>query len=97
MNYIILQPTDMLVERIPDYFSKVDDDKIDLTLPKDQTVEVGIIIFIGKEIDLAWKDKLVYYHKGPATFVPLKGVGDFDLVTESLRIIVRLDQDKNNY
>lgn len=97
MQNIILQPTDMLVERIEDYFSKPTDRKLDLTLPKDQSIEVGIIRIIGKEIDLAWKDKIVYYHKGMATFVPLKGIGDFDLVTESLTLVVRLDQNKNKY
>ncbi len=94
---IILQPTDMLVKRIEDYFSKTDDDKINLTLPKDQNTEVGIIYFIGEKIDPQWMDKLVYYHKGVSTFIPLKGIGDFDLVTESLRLVVRLDQDKNKY
>lgn len=96
-NKIILNPTDMLVKRLDDYYTKPDQDKINLTLEKDQSVEVGIIVYVGSEILPTWIGKLVYYHKGVSTFIPLSGIGDFDLVTESLRLIVRLDQSKNNY
>lgn len=95
MNDIILNPTDMLVIKIPEYYTKPDSKKINLTLEKDVTTTVGIIEYIGKDIPEEWLYKVIYYHSGIATTINVLNIGTFDLVPSSLKLLIRLDQPKN--
>ncbi len=93
MSKIILAPTDMLVERLEDYYKKDDQFVID----KDDKYIVGIITYAGVLMSKERIGKIVYYHKNIAMEINLKGIGRFDLVTESVRLLIREDQDKDNY
>lgn len=94
MQDIILNPTDMLVIRVPEYYTKPDDGKINLTLEKDVIATVGIIEHIGEKIPKEWLYKVIYYHSGVATTINVLGIGVFDLVPSSLKLLIRLDQPK---
>ena len=83
----------MLVSPIEDYYKK--DDKF--TINKDDKYIVGAIVCVGQRISKEFIGKIVYYHKNIALEINLKGIGRFDLVTESIRLLIREDQNKDNY
>lgn len=93
MKDVILNPTDLLVEPVTDYFTK----NSQFTINQNLVFDTGVIVHAGKDIDKEWVGKVVYYQKGMATVVVVKGYGKFDLFPEHSKLLVRLDQDKNNY
>ena len=96
MEDIILNPEDMLVSPLEDYYTKTNIDTINLTLKKDVNIEVGIIEHIGSEIPKDWLGKVIYYHSDVATGVNIRDYGYYWIVPVHLKILVRLDQNKNN-
>lgn len=90
---IILNKTDLLVSPLEDYYSK----NKSFATKDDKPCDVGIIEAVGSELPLETIGKVIYYHKNMATGVNLKGVGIFDLVPDHSKLLIRMDQDKNNY
>lgn len=90
-----LNPTDYLVEKVKDYY-KVKEG-IDTNVNKEDSHAVGIIVAGGEEVSEKVIGKIIYYHKNIATEVNAKGIGTFDLVTFHQKLLIRLDQTKNNY
>jgi hypothetical protein len=91
--FIKLNKEDMLVIPLTEYYtSSKDSDKLNLNMHKDETIDVGFIDHIGEDIPEEWLGKVIYYHKDVATKINLKGIGHYDLVPISLKLIVRLDQ-----
>lgn len=93
---IVLNPTNMLVTKLRDYFSKEKKD-FDTSIQKESLFEVGVIEQGGSEIPKEWIGKIIYYHKNIADVLNIKKIGTFDLVDLSHKLIVRLDQNKTNY
>ena len=90
---IVLRPDEMLVKKLEDYYKASND----FTDANSVQHAVGVIEHIGKNVDDTFLGKIIYYHLGIATEVNLKGIGLFDVVTENIMLLVRLDQTKNNY
>ena len=97
MQKILLNPTDMLVSRLSDYFTKTDKGTLDTSITKDNKFNVGIIEYIGKELSQTWIGKIIYYHKDIGMEMDVKNIGKYDLITKEVRLLIRLDQDRNNY
>ena len=94
---IELNPEDMLVTPLPDYFKKKDKTKMDTSIEEHQAFDVGIVEHIGKDLDEERVGKVIYYHSKSSEKINLKGIGKFDRVANSLKILIRTDQDINNY
>jgi len=94
MKEIVLNPTDMLVRPLPNYFTK--ESKFMVT-DKAQTFNVGFIVHGGVEIPAEWIGKVVYYHSNMATEVNLKYIGAFELITSHTKLLIRLDQNEFDY
>lgn len=90
---VILNKTDLLVSPLEDYYSK----NKSFATEKDKPCDVGIVEAVGYELPSDVVGKVIYYHSGMATGVNLKGVGIFDLVPDHSKLLIRMDQDKNNY
>lgn len=93
MDGIVLNENDILVKPVEDYFKKTDD----FTITENVNHSVGIIKHVGEKIDKSWVDKIIYYHKNIGTVINLKGIGRFDLIDNSVKLIVRMDQNSDNY
>ena len=93
---IIINPTELLVEKLEDYYKK--DNPFAVTEDgKASLYEVGVIVHSGKEIDKEWIGKVIYYEKDICTYLDLKNIGKYHLVPAEYRIMVRLDQTKEKY
>lgn len=90
---LVLNSEDMLVSRIEDYFKKDDAFKLN----KDQNYHVGIIEVVGSGLPKEWIGKIVYYHINIAPIIDVKKIGKFELVSNSIKLLIRMDQDINNY
>ena len=93
----ILEPNDMLVKSIPDYYKKADSKKLSMSTAVVEKNAVGSIQHIGKDVPEEYLGCLVYYHKNMADEVNVKGIGVFELLTPNLKFLIRKDQSITNY
>lgn len=84
----------MLVSPLTDYFTK--ESKF-MTPDKAQLFAVGIIKRGGEDIPLEWIGKVIYYHTAMGSEINIKGVGSYELIASHSKLLVRLDQDEDNY
>jgi len=95
---VVLNPKEMLVTRVHDYFTKASVNRLNTSISSDSTFDVGIIDAIGEDIPKEWENKILCYHSKMGTEIEIKGIsGKFELVSLSAKLIVRLDQDRSNY
>jgi len=93
-----LNKEDMLVIPLREYYtSSKNSEKINLSMHKDETVDVGFIDHAGEDIPEEWLGKVIYYHKDIASTINVKGIGHFDLVPLSLKLIIRLDETEKHF
>lgn len=90
-----LNPKEMLVKKLTDYYVK--EDGFSVNTSKHQPVEVGVIKHIGRGVDKERLGKVIYYMTNICESITLKGIGEFDRVKEDYKILIRHDQDENNY
>lgn len=95
MKKFELNPDDYLVERLDDYY-KVKKG-MDTNVSKEDLHAVGVIKHVGANIEDSLVGKIIYYHKNTANIVNCKGIGSYDLVPSHLKLMIRLDQTKENY
>lgn len=94
---IILNPTDMLVDPLRDYYTKVQKGAFNTSVNGEEKYHVGIIVHAGEKVQKEFIGKVIFYHKNIAMEVDFKSMGKFFVVTESLKVLIRTDQNKNNY
>lgn len=82
----------MLVSPIIDYYKKTGSFKPDSAID----YSVGTIKAIGSDLPKEIIGKVIYYHRNIATKIDLKKFGKFDLVTESLKLLIRMDETETN-
>jgi hypothetical protein len=97
MNQIELNPTDLLVTPISDYFTKVREGILNTTITKDDTYSVGIIEHVGNKLDPMIIGHIIYYHKNIGIEVNLGNLGRYNLIQWETKLLVRMDQDRDNY
>lgn len=93
MKKILLNPTDMLVSLLDDYYTK--DNSFTITEKADYSV--GVIEAVGLDLDESLIGKIIYFHRDIGEKIDLKNIGKYILVTQSMKLLIRLDQNKNNY
>lgn len=93
---IELNPEDMLVSNLPDYFKK-NQKSFDTTIKDHQMFDVGIVEHVGEKLNKDIIGKVIYFHSNLSETINLKGIGVFEKVGDSLKILIRKDQDRNNY
>jgi hypothetical protein len=84
----------MLVYPLNNYYKK---GEIDYKTQSNLNYEVGVIEHIGCDLDASILGKVIYYHINMAEKINLKNIGTYHLVSESMKLLIRFDQDKNNY
>jgi hypothetical protein len=94
---ILLEPMDMLVKDIPDYYKKADTSKLNMSTAAVEKNAVGSIQHVGEGLSKDLIGCLVYFHKNMADPVNVKGIGIFLLLTPNLKFLIRKDQSINNY
>jgi hypothetical protein len=94
---IIIEPDDMLVKKIPDYYKKADESKLNMSTARVEKNDVGSIQHVGENLSKELLGCLVYFHKDMADEVNVKGVGIFLLLTPNLKFLIRKDQSIDNY
>jgi hypothetical protein len=95
LNGIIINDEDYLVERLPDYFKKKEknfDTRIIETMP----VHVGIIKKAGKNISQEVEGNVLYYMSDIADRIEIKNIGNFELVNDKHKYLIRTDEDSTN-
>lgn len=97
LESLVLNPTDMLVEKVSDYLTKTEKGKLNTSVALDAKFDVGIIHKVGESLPKEWESKILYYHKSLGNQIDVKGIGNFELVNDSSKLMVRLDKNKNNY
>jgi len=83
----------MLVKHLPDYYTK--GKQFQENIKRDY--EVGTIVAVGLEVSQDVIGKVIYYRQNLATHIQLKNIGNYDLVTPNLVLLIRADQDEKNY
>lgn len=99
MDQIVLNPDQFLVSELPNYFKKKDASKVSMDAAEFNNFKVGIIKHVGKNYQQAgYVGKVIYFKEGMSTpLITVKGIGDFYLVPDNAKLLIRLDQDENNY
>lgn len=90
---IVLNPKDLLVKPVEDYWTK----QKAYATQSEKGFSVGTVEHVGKEIPTEWIGKIVYYHTGMGTKLDIKGIGVYELISEHTKLMVRMDQTKENY
>lgn len=93
MDKVILNETDLLVSPLADYFTKNNA----FTIASDKEFDVGVVEHVGGKIDDSWVGKIIYYHSKMATKITLKGIGVYELLPDHSKLLIRADQNKDNY
>jgi len=93
---IELNPKDMLVTHLPDYFAKRKS-QFDTNIAEHQSFDVGIISHIGSDLDVGVIGKVIYFHSNLSETINLKGFGVYQRVSDAHKILIRRDQDINNH
>lgn len=95
---IVVNPKNMLITELDDYYGSASDgSKWNGHIPENQLYQVGIIEKVGKDLPTEWEGHVVYYPSKIGKEVNLKGIGIYLDMQDALKILVRMDQDINNY
>ena len=92
---IILNPKDYLVTRLPDYF-KQKDDKFDTRIIETLPVHVGVINKAGEDLSQDLVGKIIYYKTDLSDKIEIKGIGNYEIVADAHKHLIRTDEDITN-
>jgi hypothetical protein len=97
MKHIILNPEDYLVEELPNYFKSKESGKISMDAAEFVDFKVGVIRKSGDDVD-CYDGKIIYFKEGMSVpHITIKGEGNFFLVPNRAKLIIRTDQSESNY
>lgn len=95
LSGIVLNPKDYLVERVSDYFAPKDDEfstRIVETMP----VDVGIIKSVGSDLPQKYVGKTIYYKTDLSDKIEIKGIGNYEIVADPHKYLIRMDEELTN-
>lgn len=95
LSGIILNPNEYLVTRVSDYFAQKDQvfsTRIVDTMP----VHVGIIKKVGEDLPEEREGKILYYKTDLSDIIEIRGIGNFEIVSDAHKYLVRMDEDVTN-
>ena len=97
LKQVELNLTDMLVTRIPDYFKIKAKGQFDTQMAENDGFSVGIIEAVGDGLMDNRIGKIIYYHKDVSQLINVKGIGEYELVHDASKILIRMDQSSAYY
>ena len=88
----------VMVTPITDYYgTNKNDSRINTNINENQTYDIGLVEAVGDPENAHWIGHIIFHTKGFGDKVNLLGIGRFTIIDTDLKILVRLDQDINNY
>ena len=94
---IELNPTDMLVTPLTEYYKTKDQKAFDSNVHQEGREDVGVIEHVGPELPQERVGKIIYYKENTSTLIDLKDIGKYEVVNENYKILIRSDQSADNY